>query len=374
MGKASGKTESRRLPKLISAAILLAVMSIVLLYVARLEAHTGVDVFLPTNYHSILESSQHSNGTVALNAIGDESVLLSYYQAYAEQNGRPYSLRQDLLLSRMAHVRAPKGYRGDRERITLGELCDEIQQTIAKQAENTMSKYGCERQELLDLVGSITDHSTLSNLVICEYFSDQSGLAGYILQSDEAITIAFMGTDDLTDKLDNTLLLPFNLSIQYPSIRALLAKYHTAERLWLTGHSKGGHNAIYAASIDDRCRATGFNSPGFGIFLSDAQHDNLDYGVNFVINGDATGFLLFHLERRIILESLGMPSSGGNILNSRHGLSSFYPIDDLTIATSMVPLSIGLEWITQIVWILAIVVLGYGVATRLCLYVLNTLR
>lgn len=95
------------------------------------------------------------------------------------------------------------------------------------------------------------------------------------------------------DALDNFILLPFNLSVQYKDIRMLLEKYGGAERIWLTGHSKGGHNAIYAASLLPNCYATGFNAPGFGIFLSDAQHDGLASGVNYVMNGDLQAFCFF---------------------------------------------------------------------------------
>ena len=143
-------------------------------------------------------------------------------------------------------------------------------------------------------------------------------------------------------------------------MRELLKQYSDAERIWLTGHSKGGHNAIYAASIDSRCRAVGFNAPGFGIFLSDAQHDGLDYGVNYVINGDVTGFLLFHLERRIVLDTIGKGTSNGFSLSNRHRFDNFFLVDNLTAAVHIQSLGMLSEWITQLFWLLLVFVAGYA--------------
>lgn len=240
-------------------------------------------------------------------------------------------------------------------------LCDEAQR-IARAADvDTAVLPGRSRQEILDITTGIREHANLGALTIREYITSESGLAGYVLQGDGEITITFRGTETTADMLDNVFLLPFNLSMQYDDVRGLLARYGDAARIWLTGHSKGGHNAIYAASIDPRCRATGFNAPGFGIFLSDAQHDGLDHGVNYVINGDVTGFLLFHLERRIVLESIDPAAPGGQWFNRRHRLDNFFSIDGLTVATRISPLAIASEWVTQIVWLLLIFLAAYGI-------------
>ena len=170
--------------------------------------------------------------------------------------------------------------------------------------------------------------------------------------------LAFRGTDDLRDALDNFLLLPFNLSAQYGDVRRLLAGFPEAERIWLVGHSKGGHNAIYAASIDARCRAVGFNAPGFGIFLRWSQLRGLDRGVNYVLNGDVSGFLLFHLERRVVLDS--------SACRSRVPISSrLAPIGQL-LPHRRPPrlrrihmLSVAAEWITQILWLVLVFLVLY---------------
>ena len=142
--------------------------------------------------------------------------------------------------------------------------------------------------------------------------------------------------------------------MQYGDVRRLLAGFPEAERIWLVGHSKGGHNAIYAASIDARCRAVGFNAPGFGIFLRWSQLRGLDRGVNYVLNGDVSGFLLFHLERRVVLDSSALPVEGANLFTAWHRLDSFFPIDALHTSRQIRLLSVATEWITQILWLVLV--------------------
>ncbi|MDR2657337.1 MAG: DUF2974 domain-containing protein [Oscillospiraceae bacterium] len=316
---------------------------------------------MPTDYHSDYHSSED---------IGDVSgfsidSLDAYYQGYTHQDGRPYTIRQDLLLSRLAYIKAPPGFRGEIEGVTVRELCREIERALENPDADASGLFGRNRQELLDIVSGIGEDSQIGALIVRGYIDDASGLAGYVLENNGELTIALRGTDDGVDMLDNAILLPFNLSVQYASVRRLLAAYGGARRIWLTGHSKGGHNAIYAASIDPRCRATGFNAPGFGVFLSDAQHDGLSNGVNYVVNGDVTGFLLFHLERRAVLESPSATPAESPSLRNRHKLDNFFSVDDLMVSSSIHPLGIWSEWITQIIWLSLVFLAGYGIIVLL---------
>lgn len=354
--KGTKGTGRRGLPRAVIVALLLFALT-VCAYLARLEAHTRADIFLPTDYHSSMDTSGPEEGAPPLS---DADALNAYYESYARQEGRPYSIRQDLLLSRLACVKAPQGFRGEAEGITVRALCEEIERMLSDPDVDAERMLGLGREDILAITADISGDSALGGLVIREYIADRTGLTGYVLAKDGEITIALRGTDDAVDMLDNILLLPFNVSVQYASMRGLLEKYADAGRIWLTGHSKGGHNAIYAASIDPRCRATGFNAPGFGIFLSNAQHDGLDRGVNYVINGDVTGFLLFHLERRIVLDSTDPPLPTGLSFTNRHRLSNFFSIDNLTVASRIQPLGIWIEWITQVLWLLLLFLAAYG--------------
>ena len=329
-------------PFLVSLAVFTLTVG---LYLMRLEAYTNSDIFLPTDYHSQMPTEGSTPPTI--------DMLNAYYETYARQDGRPYTLRQDLLLSRLAYIVPPPGFRGETEGITVGELCLEIENALLNNATNIQKIFGRNREETEGIVSGIAEHAVLRNLRIVEYFDGGSGFAGYVFASDEEVTMALRGTDDAIDSLDNALLLPFNISVQYADIIALLSKYGSAPRIWLTGHSKGGHNAIFAASIDPRCFATGFNAPGFGVLLTDEQHGGLERGVNYVINGDITGFLLFHLEHRIVLESVD-PIVVNTSINGRHKLDNFFAVDDLTVAAAISPFGIFCELTTQIVWLLLV--------------------
>ncbi|MDR3084737.1 MAG: DUF2974 domain-containing protein [Christensenellaceae bacterium] len=346
-------------PDSLAAPILFVLFSVlVFCYLTRLEAHTRADIFLPADY-SILDA-ESGRASPSSEESGAADPIDAPYARYTRQESGPYTVRQEILLSRFAYIKAPQGFRGERAGVTVRELCDEVARALGEAKTDAESVFGREREELLAIINGICEQSLLGGLVIREYVAAPSGLAGYVLGKDGELTMALRGTDDAIDQLDNALLLPFNLSVQYADLRGLLKKYGEAKRIWLTGHSKGGHNAIYAASIDPRCRATGFNAPGFGIFLSDAQHDGLDFGVNYVINGDVTGFLLFHLERRVVLETPGLGERGGLSLNDRHRLNLFFSVDDLLVAEKIHPLSIWSEWITQILWLLLIFFAGWG--------------
>lgn len=349
------KSEGRRTKNAMLFLFLLFAF-IIFAYLIRLEAHTRADIFLPTKYHSTMDTD---NQDTTEHAETDEA-LDAYYAQYAQQEGRPYSIRQDLLLSWLAGIKAPVGFRGETEGITVGDLCHEVKRVLMDTATDAQQVFGFEREEVLSIASEFGEQGLLRDLVIREYIESANGFAAYVLGSEDEITIALRGTDDMIDVVDSVVLLPFNLSVQYRSMRAILDAYGDANRIWLTGHSKGGHNAIYAASIDSRCYATGFNAPGFGIFLTNAQHDGLDRGVNYVINGDVTGFLLFHLERRIVLESAGSAPLIGFSFSGRHRLGNFHEVDDLTVASTIEPFAKWTEWITQIVWLFLIFLALYG--------------
>lgn len=343
-----GEAQPRRArrPARAIRALALLLIFIFCFYILRLEAHTPADIILPMDYHAMLSERPEDENTAA-------DSLDAYYQHYAQQTGRPYTIRQDLLLARLAYIIAPSGFQGDVPGVTIAKLCDAVALALDDPAIDPEATLGRNRQELESILAGLRADSKLGALEIRAYIDDPSGLAGYVLGADQALTMTLRGTDDTVDALDNVLLLPFNLSVQYKAVRQLLY-YDDAAHIWLTGHSKGGHNAIYAASIDGRCHATAFNAPGFGIFLRDAQHDGLDRGVNYVINGDMTGFLLFHMERRIVLETEDTAALQALSFNNRHRLHHFFLIDDLSIATKIEPLGMLAEWATQLAWLLLI--------------------
>lgn len=134
-----------------------------------------------------------------------------------------------------------------------------------------------------------------------------SGFAACVLRSGQGQHIAVMRGSDSSgcaahvDWIDN-IAAPLLGSRQYADIEALL-RHYPAGPLLFTGHSKGGHNALWALahSPNALARAAVFNAQGFARRqLSPAQRERLRLrGVNYVTRGDLVGRLLSHPERRV---------------------------------------------------------------------------
>lgn len=335
--------------RLFARLLWLGMLLLACAYLLLLEVSVRRDVLLPTVYDAV--PSVSGDTQFALAPIDPEDALHSY----VSQEGRPFLLRQDILLSRLAYLETPPGFSGG----TVADLCDAVEAVLADPQADVEAALGRDRKEAESLLAALRADAPLLEMQVLKFFSYPSGLAGCVLDWGGEPVLAFRGTDDLRDALDNFLLLPFNLSAQYGDVRRLLAGFPQAERIWLVGHSKGGHNAIYAASVDARCRAVGFNAPGFGIFLRWSQLRGLDRGVNYVLNGDVSGFLLFHLERRVVLDSSALPVEGANLFTAWHRLDSFFPIDDLHASGRIHMLSVAAEWITQILWLVLVFLVLY---------------
>lgn len=335
--------------RLFARLLWLVMLLLAYAYLLLLEVSVHRDVLLPTVYDAVPSTSGDTQSAAA--PIDHEDAL----RRYVSQGDWPFTMRQDILLSRLAYLETPPGFSGG----TVADLCDAVEAVLADPRADVEAALGRDRKEAESLLAALRAEAPLLEMQVLGFFSYPSGLAGCALDWDGEPVLAFRGTDDLRDALDNFLLLPFNLSVQYGDVRRLLAGFPEAERIWLVGHSKGGHNAIYAASIDARCRAVGFNAPGFGIFLRWSQLRGLDRGVNYVLNGDVSGFLLFHLERRVVLDSSALPVEGANLFTAWHRLDSFFPIDDLHASGRIHMLSVAAEWITQILWLVLVFLVLY---------------
>ena len=120
------------------------------------------------------------------------------------------------------------------------------------------------------------------------------------------MTLALRGSESgpcapsLVDWADN-FAAPFAGSVQYQDIYRLVNRY-PAGPLTITGHSKGGHNALYALAVarNPQARAVAFNGQGF-------RRDQLDraqkarlraQAINYVTRSDIVGALLYHPETR----------------------------------------------------------------------------
>ncbi|MGI6238100.1 MAG: Mbeg1-like protein [Christensenellales bacterium] len=152
-----------------------------------------------------------------------------------------------------------------------------------------------------------------SDAMLIGYQNDNAttGLVAYTFEDAGQIIVAMRGSETAggcvpsnIDWTDN-FCTPFLGSVQYPAIREIARAYEAGDVIF-TGHSKGGHNALYAlvASENPNARAVSFNGQGFAHgALTAAEEDALAArGVNYVVAADLIGALLEHPERRVYVK------------------------------------------------------------------------
>ena len=182
------------------------------------------------------------------------------------------------------------------------------------------------------LLRALSDTLETAQLRIVEYMDEKfaSGFAACALWGREGHIIAMRGSESQgkcagnIDWIDN-FAAPFLGSRQYADIDRLLRSYGSGPLL-ITGHSKGGHNALYALANapNPLARAVAFNAQGFGRNqLSAAQKQRLEArAVNYVTRGDLVGRLLSHPEKRVAVCSCPYLRAEENGIEIAHRLGS----------------------------------------------------
>ena len=187
--------------------------------------------------------------------------------------------------------------------------------------------------DAIRLLHSLADTLETAQLVLVGYMDEQfgSGFAACAFRDRQGQSIiAMRGSESQgpcasnIDWIDN-VAAPFIGSRQYPDIEKFLSGY-AAGPLLITGHSKGGHNALYGLAISSNilARAVAFNAQGFGWNqLSSAQKERLaTRAVNYVTRGDLVGRLLSHPEKRIAVCDCPYLRSEDNGIEIAHRLGS----------------------------------------------------
>ncbi len=152
-----------------------------------------------------------------------------------------------------------------------------------------------------------------STAVLTGYVNDNTddGFVAYTFEDGDETIVAMRGSESRgkcvptnIDWTDN-FCEPFAGSVQYPDIRKI-AEQHRTGNVIFTGHSKGGHNAMYARAVSENpdARAVAFNSQGFArSALSEEEAGRLaESAVNYVVSDDLIGALLDHPERRVFVK------------------------------------------------------------------------
>jgi len=157
-------------------------------------------------------------------------------------------------------------------------------------------------------------HSALTDLQRCSHSligyinkNATTGFAACALWGEDTVILAMRGSESgecaasPVDWADN-IAAPFIGSVQYQDIYRMVDRYLKGQ-LIITGHSKGGHNALYAlaAAQNPEARAIVFNAQGFArTQLSRAQKARLkQHAVNYVTCSDIVGALIYHPETRM---------------------------------------------------------------------------
>lgn len=179
------------------------------------------------------------------------------------------------------------------------------------------------------VLAALGGHIETAGLRLLEYadWNRSSGFAAYSFASRDGHVIAMRGSERRdscaptdADWWDN-FIAPLCGSAQYAALRAFVARYPIG-KLVITGHSKGGHNALYglAESPNALARAVAFNAQGFGSGqLTQGEKSRLrERGVNYVTAGDLVGLLLEHPERRVFARRCSAEDArGGSWLKAR---------------------------------------------------------
>lgn len=172
---------------------------------------------------------------------------------------------------------------------------------------------GCGKELLTELLADCA----LPALRIVEYINHNAttGFVAYALRSEEEGTfLVFRGSESrgecVTKDIDwrDNFAAPFKGSVQYADIEAFVNRYRRG-RLTLTGHSKGGHNALYALTIarNERAHCVAFNGQGFSYDQLNAYsvHRLQTAAEHYVVQDDPVGILLMHPEPRVFVEKAG---------------------------------------------------------------------
>ena len=200
------------------------------------------------------------------------------------------------------------------------------------------------REEVFAL-GQIDGCRALSGLRVAAYINDNdgNGFVGFAFQgSDGETLLGFRGSESTLscapsniDWLDN-VRAPLKGSLQYPSVRELARRFEPQGPLTFFGHSKGGHNALYALASSERQgdRCICFDAQGFapGQLTRGQMRSLKERAVNYVQRRDVVGALLCHPETRLFVEETGEDNTHaltamaydleGNPVPARRALSS----------------------------------------------------
>jgi hypothetical protein len=230
--------------------------------------------------------------------------------------------RRSYILSELAYVQFfnkpgdAKNFKG----FTLGQIANKYENT------NIKTDGGIGPSDLKEAFAEIQADPVLSNLTFTNYennnvsgnwdgfvgysFKDASGNAYFTFRGSESDTPegqhdGFLGVD----WTDNYTMGVEGKSLQFVDVKSFVADNSVgSEKIYVTGHSKGGANALYASAAFNNVTCIAFDAPGIDQAISSEERERMieSGAINFVASDDKVGALLFHSEDRIFCKMNSM--------------------------------------------------------------------
>lgn len=250
-----------------------------------------------------------------------------------------------LLLSALSYIDIEKFYEENLEKdgykgTTLQEFAQIVKQNIIKTNEKIEYNGGYTHEEFLELLQEIAEDSTLKELKMIDYLNDNkqgkedtefTGFVGLALQDEKGISIIVsrgsegenqQKMEDVAspylsqDWIDNYRLASEG-SEQFPIMKDFVERNFSdcGYPTFVTGHSKGAANALYAAAVLENVTGVVFDGPGITQLLSPEQIRRLrSSGIkNYVAEGDVVGALFFHAEDVVYVKTSPYVEKNGKI-------------------------------------------------------------
>ncbi|KOF57071.1 hypothetical protein AGR56_10995 [Clostridium sp. DMHC 10] len=231
--------------------------------------------------------------------------------------------RRSYLLSEFAYTQifnTPDDAKYLKGKRTLGDIIKHFQNKNGSyNIENLKYDGSLTSSDVKEVFKEIQSDPQLSNLRFTDYennntsgnfdgfvaysFKDPEGNAHFVFRGSESDTPegqrdGFLGVD----WTDNYTMGVEGKSRQFQDVKSFVeANSIGSAKIYVTGHSKGGANALYACSQFDNATGIAFDAPGIDEAISEEARERLkESGItNFVASDDKVGALLFHSENRV---------------------------------------------------------------------------
>ncbi|MDL2206065.1 DUF2974 domain-containing protein [Eubacteriales bacterium OttesenSCG-928-N13] len=220
------------------------------------------------------------------------------------------------VLCQFSYLHVPQAYLQGTQQLSVQQLCVQLLQDC-KSHPNPQIK-PCDTLRML----AESDDPAYARVQQMRFLggmerNDSSGFCAFALLDEGGSHIcAFRGSESANvptqvDWIDNFGAGITGVSVQYPDIAEFMAEFGSTSGS-VTGHSKGGHNALYAAATQDQvvqCHA--FDGQGFAQdALDDVQIARLRRPniINHVAESDVVGALLYHYaDQQFVQLNTGVP-------------------------------------------------------------------